>query len=92
MKLGQTCNHCGLTCTKDLVTRDEKGIKTGFADPCIGILPGVKYGCCGHGNRQGYLFFENGHVIRFDLKLSERQLLNVLHKFNDKTTTPREEP
>jgi hypothetical protein len=32
-------------------------------DPCLGALPGVKYACCGHGghgNTQGYIYFENG--------------------------------
>jgi hypothetical protein len=41
-------------------------------DPCIGYLPGVRYACCGHGGRSlsgsydGYIFFENGTVIRFE--------------------------
>lgn len=32
-------------------------------DPCIPDLPGVKYACCGHGGHgdiEGYLYFENG--------------------------------
>jgi hypothetical protein len=39
-------------------------------DPCLGFLPGVKYACCGHGGKSasadGYIYFENGVVIRFD--------------------------
>lgn len=38
-------------------------------DPCLGELPGVKFACCGHGMLgycQGYIFFENGKIIRFD--------------------------
>lgn len=34
-------------------------------DPCIGILPGVDYACCGHG-KNGYISFMNGIVIRFN--------------------------
>ena len=89
MKPGQSCDHCGLKCTKELATTSETGIR-GYADPCMGILPGVKYGCCGHGKTEGYLFFENGQTVRFDLKSSSRQLMNVLHRFNEETTTPRE--
>ena len=89
MKLGETCDHCGLKCTKALATEDENGIR-GYADPCMGILPGVKFSCCGHGEFNGYLFFENGVTVRFNLKSSSRQLMNVHHRFNDKTITPRE--
>ena len=40
-------------------------------DPCLGVLPCVKYACCGHGGRSdtmvgGYVYFENGICIRFD--------------------------
>lgn len=89
MKLGEICNHCGLTCDKSLATTDKDDKKTGYADPCLGVLPGVLYGCCGHGIRQGYLFFENGHRLGFDLVTADRSLLNVHHRFNDQTTTPR---
>ena len=42
-------------------------------DPCLGELPGVKYACCGHGRKgYGYITFDNGKVIRFDLKEVER--------------------
>jgi hypothetical protein len=33
-------------------------------DPCIANLPGVKNACCGHGNKKGYVMFENGLTIR----------------------------
>lgn len=34
-------------------------------DPCLGKLPGVKYACCGHGNKNlAYVVFENGIIIR----------------------------
>lgn len=34
-------------------------------DACMANLPGVKYACCGHGDReQAYVMFENGMVIR----------------------------
>lgn len=39
--------------------------KSGWVDPCLGILPGVENACCGHGVRQGYVHFSNGKVIRF---------------------------
>lgn len=33
-------------------------------DPCIANLPGVLNACCGHGNKEGYIMFENGITIR----------------------------
>jgi hypothetical protein len=33
-------------------------------DPCIARLPGVRYACCGHGVREGYIQFDNGVVVR----------------------------
>ncbi len=41
-------------------------------DPCIEALPGIKYACCGHGSGNGYLFFENGIVVRFKAGEIER--------------------
>ncbi len=36
-------------------------------DPCLGYLPGVKFACCGHGEKDGgYIKFENGVAIYFD--------------------------
>jgi len=34
-------------------------------DPCIANLPGVKFACCGHGVRKGYVSFDNGIIIDF---------------------------
>ena len=34
-------------------------------DDCLGTLPGVKFACCGHGDREfSYIVFENGVTIR----------------------------
>ena len=33
-------------------------------DPCLGMLPGVNFACCGHGTDNGYIAFENGVTIR----------------------------
>jgi hypothetical protein len=33
-------------------------------DPCIARLPGVKFACCGHGVRPGYVAFHGGRVLR----------------------------
>lgn len=41
-----------------------------YHDPCIRNLPGVTNGCCGHGGNgdtQGYLYFENGVCIQFNV-------------------------
>lgn len=37
-------------------------------DPCLGILPGVNFACCGHGGHSivdPYISFTNGVVIRW---------------------------
>jgi hypothetical protein len=34
-------------------------------DPCIANLPGIRFACCGHGTGEGYLYFENGIIVRF---------------------------
>lgn len=47
------CRKCGAT------HRTETG-----QDPCIADLPGVLHACCGHGEGQGYVMFENGMVLR----------------------------
>src|SRR3954462_3208827 len=46
------CKRCGLA-------RTPKG-----HDPCIANLPGVVFACCGHGENQAYVVFENGVCIR----------------------------
>jgi hypothetical protein len=37
-------------------------------DPCIPNLPGVIGACCGHGQRWGYIEFENGTSIFGDFQ------------------------
>lgn len=86
MKLGQVCNGCGLTVKK------EHRTKNGYADPCLGVLPGVKYACCGHGDLidDAYIFFETGVIIRFrEVVTVEHQTYSMHHKFNDATTRPK---
>jgi len=56
-EVGWVCPICGLTRQED------------YYDPCLGKLPGVEYACCGHGGKgqsQGYIYFENGKVVRFE--------------------------
>lgn len=49
------CKKCGM-----LYTLESKGV-----DPCLGVLPGVKYACCGHGDStKSYIHFTNGVIIR----------------------------
>lgn len=58
-------------CVKCKLPRTEKG-----HDPCLANLPGVKFACCGHGVENGYIYFENGIVIRF------HELYEVVHNVN----------
>jgi len=46
--------------------RCKQHMKVGSPDSCIGLLPGVIQGCCGHGVKKGYLMFNNGIILRFD--------------------------
>lgn len=53
----KTCQRCGLFAA------------WAEPDPCLGVLPGVKFACCGHGvpykpGNVPYVVFENGLVIR----------------------------
>lgn len=60
---GRRQHETGWRCPSCDMTRGEDGI-----DPCLTPLRGVKFACCGHGgfgNCPGYVFFENGQVIRF---------------------------
>ena len=34
-------------------------------DSCWGELPGVDSACCGHGETDGYIKFENGIIVRY---------------------------
>ena len=40
-------------------------------DPCLGMLPGVRAACCGHGAEPGYIMFRNGLVIRGYFKVEK---------------------
>jgi hypothetical protein len=64
------CKRCGLK-------RTEKR-----HDPCIANLPGVVFACCGHGENQGYVAFENGVVIRghFETTLLDEGHLDAWRK------------
>ena len=33
-------------------------------DACIASLPGVRFACCGHGQGEGYIHFNDGRMIR----------------------------
>lgn len=44
---------------------NKKPLSSG-EDNCLGILPGVKNACCGHGVKEGYFEFKNGVTVRFD--------------------------
>lgn len=52
------CKKCGLTPTVE------------GHDGCLGTLPGVKFACCEHGISNGYIYFKNGVLIRFNKKVS----------------------
>jgi hypothetical protein len=85
MKLNETCKNCGLKCTSKERVKDSLG-RVGYADPCMGILPGVLFACCGHGRKSGYIFFENGVTVRFDsLETVEQKRFSKYHVFNDET-------
>lgn len=58
------CRACGLARLPGDVTRGGD-----LADPCLGVLPGVSFACCGHGNRRlAYAAFTDGSCIRgFDV-------------------------
>ena len=38
-------------------------------DWCLRGLPGVRFACCGHGEQDGYIMFENGVTIRGTFKV-----------------------
>lgn len=57
----QPYNHSDiLVCPKcNLSSRNDE------PDPCLGMLMGVKYACCGHGDEsQAYVMTENNHIIQ----------------------------
>ena len=88
MKLNETCANCGLKVKKEHRTNPEMK-RPQYADPCMGILPGVKFSCCGHGKHNGYLFFENG--TRMSISVVDVAIMTVskYHKFNEQTTLPK---
>ena len=92
MKRGQICDDCGLKCTEKQRTNLGKKQKPQYADPCIGVLPGVLYACCGHGTRDGYIFFENGVTVRFEefVEVTEAKV-SRFHSFNNQTNKPERE-
>ncbi len=51
----RSCGRCG----KD---ETEEG-----HDACIAKLPGVVNACCGHGQNEGYISFEDGRVIYMNI-------------------------
>lgn len=53
------CTRCGLV---------AEGLDA--PDPCLGYLPGVKFGCCGHGE-EGYISFENDIIVRGPLTVDD---------------------
>lgn len=53
------------TCRKCKLKRGRDGV-----DPCLGVLPGVMFACCGHGG-EGYIYFKSGKVVRFDRARTE---------------------
>ena len=57
------CNHCGKL---NLIDGDES------YDACLGKLPGVEQACCGHGQQEGYLKFENGVTLVLKNKKFEK--------------------
>ena len=87
VKLNEVCRGCGLKCTKELRTGTTPSGKAIYADPCMGILPGVHYGCCGHGDGTGYLAFENGVIVRFFTETVEHKKFSRYHAYNEQTTT-----
>lgn len=78
MKLGEVCEQC-----EHVVTKEHRTPDGSYVDPCLGILPGVKFGCCGHGRKAAYLFFENGRILRFEegLSVSEQQIMSIHNRF-----------
>lgn len=43
-------------------------------DACIADLPGVRFACCGHGVREGYVAFENGCRLGGEFEVSYHAL------------------
>jgi hypothetical protein len=51
----------GLTCRTCHMTKADPD----DVDPCLGVLPGVRFACCGHGMRYlAYIGFKDGTTVR----------------------------
>lgn len=50
-------------------------IKHVESDPCLGNLPGVLFGCCGHMKENGYLLFTNG--VRLEFRLVQSKVVEI---------------
>ena len=69
-KPGWTCGHCAQSVTEEhavvmVYEADEDNpacTRVEYVDPCLGVLPGVAFACCGHGGN-GYIAFENGTTV-----------------------------
>jgi hypothetical protein len=70
MRQGEKCDYCKLTATELGPNLKE------CYDPCLGKLPGVKFACCGHGAREGYMYFENEVIVRFNISSSNERVWN----------------
>ena len=46
MLIGDRCKHCGMVATETIASYAPVAV-----DPCLGLLPGVIWACCGHGGR-----------------------------------------
>jgi hypothetical protein len=60
----------------------NRQMKEGY-DPCLGKIPGVTKACCGHGNDQPYLHFENGWTMQF---WKDNESLYFFHRVNEHNT------
>lgn len=69
LREGWECPACGMKREKDF------GV-----DPCMGVLPGVDFACCGHGGLgNGYIRFNNGIVVRFDFLNKTQRVEDGVH-------------
>ena len=67
---GWVCPACGLKRGDDL------------CDPCLGHLPGVRWACCRHGEKEalGYIEFLNGTRVIFKLdSVFQRETGKTIH-------------
>jgi hypothetical protein len=63
------CEFCGRAKVRDAkLSPDVEANWDHLHDGCIPNLPGVRWACCGHGVREGYLVFEDGRTLTFDLR------------------------